>query len=146
MPPHTGPRSPRFEAESVLADPSINILTRNVPRLLSFYSGLGFRETFRAPRDGIPTHVEVTLDTFTIGISSVEAAIADHGLHPNLDGRPIAILLWSDDLDGDYAKLTTAGARSLRPPQDFRSNLRTAWVEDPDGNPINLVQRQVLES
>jgi hypothetical protein len=73
--------------------PSINIFSRDVARLAGFYERLGFRETFRTPMDGPPVHVEVTLDHFTIGISSVEAAISDHGLNPNLDGRPIGIVL-----------------------------------------------------
>lgn len=120
--------------------PSINIFTRDVVRLVSFYERLGFRETYRFPKDVTPTHVEVTLDQFTIGISSVEAAITDHGLNPDLGGRPIAIILWTDDTDREYARLTAEGAPSLRRPQDFLSDLRTAWIADPDGNPINIVQ------
>jgi predicted enzyme related to lactoylglutathione lyase len=125
-------------------DPSINILSRDVDRLTNFYERLGFKESFRTPKSGAPTHVEVTLDHFTIGISTVDAAIQEHGLSPNLDGRPIAIILWTDDTDQAYARLTSEGAESLRPPEDFRTNLRTAWVADPDGNPINLVQRRTV--
>ena len=50
-------------------------------RLVRLYEGLGFRETFRTPREETPVHVEVGLDGFTIGIA-VDAAIADHGLNP----------------------------------------------------------------
>jgi len=126
----------------MLQTPSINIFSRDVVRLADFYKRLGFRETFRTPREGTPTHVEVMLDQFNIGISSVEAAISDHGLKPNLDGRPVAIILWTDDTDRDYARVISEGAASLRPPQTFgaeQNELRTAWVADPDGNPINLV-------
>jgi catechol 2,3-dioxygenase-like lactoylglutathione lyase family enzyme len=125
----------------VFQTPSINILSRDVVRLADFYERLGFRETYRTPKEGTPVHVEVTLDQFTIGISSVEVAISDHGLKPNLGGRPIAIVLWTDDTDRDYARLISEGVISLSPPHTFRANeneLRTAWVEDPDGNPINL--------
>ena len=125
--------------------PSINLFTHNVDRLVGFYVGLGFRETYRTPKEGAPTHVEVTLDKFTIGVSSVKAAIDDHGLNPNLGGRPVAIILWSDDADRDYKKLIEEGAPSLRSPHSFFPNqyeLRTAWIADPDGNPINLVQRK----
>jgi hypothetical protein len=80
--------------------------------------------------------VELVLDGFTIGIASVEAAIADHGLNPNLGGRPVEILLWTDDTDGDYARLTADGAPSLSEPHDWLSDLRLAWVAGPDGNPI----------
>ena len=68
-------------------------------RLVSFYQDLGFRETFRTPEEGTPVHVELTLDGFTIGIADVEAASAYHGLSPNLGGRPVEILLWTDDTD-----------------------------------------------
>jgi uncharacterized glyoxalase superfamily protein PhnB len=74
-------------------------------QLVSFYEDLGFRETFRTPEGGTLVHVELTLDGFTIGIADVEAASADHGLRPNLGGRPVEILLWTDDTDRDYARL-----------------------------------------
>ena len=90
--------------------------------------------------------MELVLDGFTIGIASVEAAIADHGLNPNLGGRPVEILLWTDDTDGDYARLTADGALSLSEPHDWLSDLRLAWVADPDGNPIQLAQHRKRES
>jgi hypothetical protein len=80
--------------------------------------------------------VEVVLDLFTIGIAAVDAAIADHGLTPNLAGGPVEIVLWTDDTDRDYARLTAEGTPSLGAPHDFVSDLRLAWVADPDGNPI----------
>ncbi|MFS8480001.1 MAG: VOC family protein [Micromonosporaceae bacterium] len=120
--------------------PAINVYSHDIMRLVAFYEGLGFRETFRTPKVGTPVHVELGLDGFTIGIASVDAAIADHGLKPELGGRPVEIVLWTDDTDGAYARLTAAGAPSLSPPHDFLSRLRVAWVADPDGNPIQLVQ------
>jgi len=125
--------------------PSINIVTHNVDRLVGFYERLGFRETYRTPKEGAPAHVELTLDKFTIGISPVEAAVSHHGLNPNLGGRPISIILWTDDTDRDHARLTAEGSPSLSPPHTFHPNqydLRTAWVADPDGNPIQIVQRR----
>lgn len=122
-------------------EPSINIITRNVQRLQAFYEKLGFGETFRTPREGEAVHVEVTLENFTVGISSEKAAITEHGLSPNLGGNPVAIILWSDDTDGDYRRLTAEGAPSLSPPHTFLDRLRAAYVADPDGNPINIVQK-----
>ena len=121
-------------------DPAINIYSHDLVRLVRFYEGLGFRETFRTPKDGTAVHVEVALDGFTIGIADVDAAIADHGLDPDLGGRPVEIVLWTDDVDRDYTRLTAAGAPSLSAPHDFLSDLRLAWVADPDGNPIQLAQ------
>jgi catechol 2,3-dioxygenase-like lactoylglutathione lyase family enzyme len=126
----------------VFSSPAINIYSLDVIRLVRFYEGLGFRETFRTPKEGTPVHVEVGLDGFTIGIAAVGAAIADHGLHPDLGGRPVEIVLWTDDVDRDYARLTADGVPSLSAPHDFLSDLRLAWVADPDGNPIQLAQKR----
>jgi catechol 2,3-dioxygenase-like lactoylglutathione lyase family enzyme len=127
-------------------NPAINIYSHDLMRLVRFYEGLGFRETFRTPQEGKPVHVEVTLDRFTIGIASVEAAAVDHGLRPDLGGRPVEIVLWTDDTDRDYARLTADGAPSLSQPHDFLTDLRLAWVADPDGNPIQLAQHRSLQS
>ena len=51
-------------------------------------------------------------------------------------------MLWCDDADGECARLTAAGAPALSEPRDWLDNLRLAWVADPDGNPIQLVQRR----
>ena len=126
----------------VFIRPAINIYSHDVMRLVRFYVGLGFRETFRTPKEGTPVHVEVTMDGFTIGIADVDAAIADHGLNPDLGGRPVEIVLWTDDADLDFARLTADGAPSLSAPHDFLSHLRLAWVADPDGNPIQLAQKR----
>jgi len=95
-----------------LRNPAINIYSHDVMRLVGFYQRLGFRETFRTPRQGVPVHVELTLDHFTIGIASVDAAIADHGLNPDLGGRPIELVFWTDDTDRDHERLTADGAPS----------------------------------
>ena len=121
--------------------PAINVYSHDVMRLIAFYEGLCFQETFRTPREGTPVHVELVLDGFTIGIASVDAAAADHGLRPELGGRPVEIVLWTDDTDGSFERLTAGGAPALSPPHDFLSDLRLAWVADPDGNPIQLVQK-----
>jgi hypothetical protein len=75
-------------------------------------------------------------------IASVDAAMADHGLRPEVGGRSIEVVLWTDGVDRDYARLTTASAPSLSPPHDCLAHLRAAWVADLDGNPIQLVQRR----
>src|SRR5215212_8212639 len=122
--------------------PMINLYTLDIQRAVAFYEGLGFVETFRTPQEGRPVHVELTLDGFTVGIATVEAAIADHGLQPKLDGRAIEIVLWTDDTDRAFAELTAAGAPILSPPHDFLGFLRLAWVADPDGNPIQICQKK----
>jgi catechol 2,3-dioxygenase-like lactoylglutathione lyase family enzyme len=126
----------------VFSAPQINIYTADVERALSFYTGLGFEERFRYAPDGAPVHVELVLDGFTLGIADVEAARADHGLKPSLEGQAVEVVLWCDDTDAAFARLTAAGALALSDPHDWLGNLRLAWVADPDGNPIQLVERR----
>ena len=127
----------------MFTNPAINIYTHDVRILVAFYEGLGFKEAFRFPSEGDPIHVELRLDHFTIGVASVDSAITHHGLKPKLDGRPIEIVLWTDDTDGDFARLTVEGAPGLSQPHDWlHGKLRIAWIADPDGNPIQLVQKR----
>ncbi len=122
--------------------PQINLYTKDIAKSLAFYEGLGFVETFRTPKDGPPVHVELVLDGFTLGIATVAAAMTDHGLRPDLNGRAIEIVLWTDDTDTAFARLTAEGAPALSAPHDFLDRLRLAWVADPDGNPIQICQRR----
>jgi catechol 2,3-dioxygenase-like lactoylglutathione lyase family enzyme len=126
----------------VLSKPAINLYSRDVDRLAAFYERLGFRQTFRTPADGAPVHVEVTLDGFTIGIADPAALASDHGLEPDLGGRPVELALRTDDVDRDHVRLIEAGAASLSGPHDFLDDLRLAWAADPDGNPIRLIERR----
>jgi hypothetical protein len=41
----------------MFGNPSINVYTHHVLRLVNFYNSIRFRETFRAPKDGAPAHV-----------------------------------------------------------------------------------------
>ena len=127
----------------MFTNPQINIYSHNVLGLVIFYQGLGFKESFRYPENDTPIHVEVKLDHFVIGIAWVDSAISDHGLKPELGGRPVEIVLWTDDTDRDFARLTQSGAPTLSKPHDWLGGkLRLAWTADPDGNPIQLVQKR----
>jgi predicted enzyme related to lactoylglutathione lyase len=120
----------------------INLYSRDLARAVSFYTEVGFVETFRTPASGPPEHVELELDGFKLGIATVEAA-RGHGLRVEGDGRGIEIVLWTDDTDGAVSALTARGAPLLSPAHDFLDGrLRSAWVADPDGNPIQLVQQK----
>ncbi len=124
--------------------PQINLYTDDVARLRAFYASLGFHETFRHPATGTVRHVEMTLDGFTLGIADADAARADHGLTPDLGGHRVELVLTSTDTDADVARLTAAGAPALSAPHDWLGRLRVAWIADPDGNPIQLVQTKAV--
>ena len=123
-------------------DPQINLYVSDVPRSVTFYERLGFVESFRTPTEGTPIHVELRLDGFTIGIADVESARRDHGLDVSPDGRAIEVCVWTGDTDAAYADLLAHGAPSMSAPHDWLTNLRVAWVADPDGNPVELVQKR----
>lgn len=83
------------------------------------------------------------LDGFKLGIANVASVVATHGLRVDLDkaARGIELVLWVDDTGAAFSRLVAAGAPPLSAPQDWL-HLRGAWVADPDGNPIQLVQRR----
>ena len=123
--------------------PMINLYSRDLSRAVAFYSSLGFAETFRTPASGEPVHIELKLDGFTLGVATIEAAREQHGLRPQGEGRWIEIVVWTDDADAAVSALVAAGAPLITPAHDFLGGkLRSAWIADPDGNPIQLVQRK----
>lgn len=123
--------------------PMINLYSRDLASAVAFYAGLGFVGTFRTPEAGEAVHVELTLDGFTMGIATIAAAREHHGLKPDGEGRWIEIVLWTDDVDAAVAALMAKGTPLISPAHDFlEGELRAAWIADPDGNPIQLVQRR----
>lgn len=126
----------------VYSSPQINLYSDDVARGAAFYERLGFVETFRTPAQGAPIHVELVLDGFKLGIADVASARRDHGLDVATEGRAAEVCLWTDDTDAAYADLLAHGATSMSEPHDWLEHLRVAWVADPDGNPVELVQRR----
>jgi len=126
----------------VFRDPQVNLYVEDVDAATRFYRDLlGFRETFRTPEEGTPIHVELRLGQLTLGLAAIEAARNMHGL--DVGGGPPRgeVVVWTDDVDEAYAALTAQGARSLSAPHDFLAALRAAWIADPDGNPVQIVQK-----
>ena len=123
--------------------PMINLYSRDLSRAVAFYSQLGFVETFRTPESGKPVHIELTLDEFTLGIATIEAAKAHYGLQPAGEGRWIEIALWAEDTDATVNALVQKGTPLLSAAHDLLDGkLRAAWIADPDGNPVQLVQQK----
>ena len=124
------------------SDAFVNLYSRDVERSLRFYKGLfGFEETFRTPKEGTPTHVELTLRGFGLGLSAVEAAKRVHGIDA-LPGSPaMALVIWTEDVDKSFSQLTSAGAPVVQPPHPSGNRNRAALLRDPDGNLIEIVAR-----
>jgi catechol 2,3-dioxygenase-like lactoylglutathione lyase family enzyme len=127
----------------MLRDPQINLYVADIEASQRFYRDLcGFTEVFRTPQEGEPIHVEMRLGGLILGVATMDSARQLHGLSMDAGPPRAEVVLWTDDVDGVYQRKTASGARALSEPHDFLSNLRSAWVADPDGNPVQLVMRR----
>jgi catechol 2,3-dioxygenase-like lactoylglutathione lyase family enzyme len=106
----------------------------------SFYSRLGFAEMFRTPSAGPPIHIDVVLDGVRLGLAARRSVEEDHGLAATTGPGRAAVVVWTDDVRVDLAALGTAGVEVLRPPGPWLGRLLIAWIADPDGYLVQLVQ------
>lgn len=121
--------------------PQIVLFTRDINRAVGFYDALGFEETFRTPSAGTPIHVDLVLDGYRIGLATETSTREDHGLNPIANGQRAAVILWTDDVPAGYApRLIGLGAKPIKTPETWLDRLLIAWVEDPDGHLVQVVQ------
>jgi len=116
------------------------LFSEDLPRAVAFYRRLGFTETFRVPTEGEPIHVDLQLDGYRLGIASAASTRDDHRLDPIAVGQRAAVIVWTTDTRAAYAELTGEGIRGLVDPHPWLGRLLIAWVADPDGNPVQIVQ------
>jgi hypothetical protein len=50
------------------------------------------------------------------------------------------VILWTDDISTAYAEIVAMGVREIREAHEWLGRLLIAWLEDPDGNPVQIVQ------
>lgn len=121
----------------------VNLYTRNIESGIRFYRDLlGFRETFRTPKEGTPEHVELTLNGFGVGLGTVEAAKRVHGVDASPGSPAMVLVVWTDDVDKSFERLTSVGTPVVQPPHDTGSSNRDALLRDPDGNLVEIVARR----
>jgi lactoylglutathione lyase len=126
--------------------PLVNLYSNDVEASVTFYRDhFGFVETFRTPDKGAPSHVELHLDDFCIGLSSVEAAKRVHGIDPQPGIPAMVLVIWTDDVDRAYRRLVSAGVPSVQEPHDRGHNNRSALLRDPDGNLVEIVAKRTTE-
>lgn len=115
-----------------------NMFTGDVERAAAFYRDqLGFAPALRVPADGSPDHVVLRLGHSELALST-DRAVAAAGLHPSR-GNPSELVVWCDDVDGEATRLSAAGASVLVEPYDHIAGHRRAYIGDPDGNWVALV-------
>jgi lactoylglutathione lyase len=128
---------------SVFQTGFVNLYTNDIEAAIRFYEGLlGFRETFRTPKAGVPEHVEFALEGFKLGLGTVDAAKRVHGVEPSPGTPASVVVLWCDDVDAEFARLTVAGVRAEQEPHDTGNNNRNALLRDPDGNLVEIVSKR----
>lgn len=120
--------------------PQINLYVEDLDVSKKFYSKLGFAVTFEAIIEETVTHYEMKLDGFNLGIATKKSAKDVHGLNPGKNSGS-ELVLWVEDTDKAYDYLINLGGKGSSEPHDFLGHLRSAWVEDPDGNPIQIVSK-----
>ena len=126
----------------MFADAFVNLYSRDVEAGLRFYRDrLGFKETFRTPKEGTPEHVELTLHGFGLGLSAVEAAKEVHGVDAKPGSPAMSLVLWTEDVDEAFRGLVSSGAPIVRAPHKTVNNNRSALLRDPDGNLVEIVSK-----
>jgi lactoylglutathione lyase len=121
----------------------VNLYTGDIEAGLHFYRDiLGFEETFRAPGEGTPEHVELRLDGFTIALGTVEAARRVHGVSASPGSPAMVVVVWTDDIDRAFEELVGAGVPVVQEPHDSGNDNRTALLRDPDGNLVEIVAKR----
>jgi lactoylglutathione lyase len=114
-----------------------NVFTRDIDRALAFYRDLlGLSVVFRFPFDRRPEHVVLRLGDSQLALTA--GGPADVGLEPG-SGNSFELVVWCDDVDREASRLSEAGAPILVEPYDHVARHRRAYVADPDGNWIALV-------
>ena len=121
----------------------VNLYTDDIEAGLGFYRDLlGFVETFRTPAEGIPEHVELRLDGFTVALGTVEAARRVHGVDATPGAPAMVLVVWTSDVDVAFERLVAAGVPSVQPPHDTGNDNRNALLRDPDGNLVEIVAKR----
>ena len=109
----------------------------DLDRALEFYALLGIREAFRLHReDGslMLIYLHVAGDRF------IELFPGGPPPDPNRKGSFMHLCLLVDDLHATVAQLRESGIAIEREPKVGLDHNWQAWIRDPDGNAIELMQ------
>lgn len=117
------------------------LTSADLPRLLPFYTDvLGGELVYQFPPEGAPAYVSVQFGKASVGLGHDPAAVQQASVRT--PGQPpIALWLYTDDVDALVAAVGEAGGRITQEPADQPWGERVARIEDPDGNHLILGQR-----
>ena len=113
---------------------------RDLDRSLEFWRDrVGFREMDRLRRDDGTTWLVYLRITDTQFLELFPGAATDQAPGEEANGV-LHICLDIEDLDVEIARLEQAGVRIVSPIKGGIDNNRGAWIHDPDGNRIELME------
>ena len=121
--------------------PQVVLFTRHLKRTVAFYTAAGFREVSRVPAESDPSRVDLELEGYRLGLATARSTREEHWLDPVTSGQRAAVVLWTDDAGAGFERLVELGATPLHEPQPWPDDLLIAWVTDPDGHLVEVVQR-----
>lgn len=117
----------------------VAIRVRDVARTLEFYVGkLGFQEMLRLDRDGRLWLLYLRI-TDTQFLEVFPEGVGDHAAGKDAVGYN-HLCLEVSDIDAAVAELAAAGVPLTSPLKTGADNNRQAWIEDPEGHRIELMQ------
>jgi lactoylglutathione lyase len=113
---------------------------RDLDKSLEFWRDrVGFREMDRLRRDDGTTWLVYLRITDTQFLELFPGAATDQAPGEEANGV-LHICLDIEDLDVEIARLEKAGVRIVSPIKGGIDNNRGAWIHDPDGNRIELME------
>lgn len=119
------------------------VYAADVERSVRFYCDLlGFEVVYRWPPEGELDFAFLRLEPLGIGVAAPSAPEELLGRSPVTGSPPrFELCIYADDVDRAAEDLARGGARVLVPPTDQPWGERLLYVEDPDGNPIQVTAR-----
>ena len=113
------------------------VYAHEVQPMVEFYEELGFSISLRIPEQGEAGYVTMVRDEAEMAIVDAEWPERQTSLEMGTDPR-FEMFVYVDDLEGTVETLRSRGAPVLQEPTDQPWGERTAYVTDPEGNPVSL--------
>jgi lactoylglutathione lyase len=119
----------------------IALFVLDVRRSVAFYSDIMGFQFDKPPSD---RGCEGRSGDLKIGIydrSWLVELFGDRGQKP-ISGNPFLLSMTVNDLDAVYQRLLAAEVEAIAPPTEMSWGQRIIFLEDPDGNLLEIVQKQ----
>jgi PhnB protein len=111
------------------------LVVRDAARAIDFYKrAFGAKELFRMPAPGGKIgHAELQIGDSRIMLSDENPQMGAKSPQA-LNGSPVGLFLYVEDVDGFYKQAVAAGAKQTQPPQDMFWGDRYGRLQDPFGH------------